>query len=87
LLLPGFQLTIQTAYNSDSTQAFCTGSSNQDGRSLQHRNNQATGNSRTCRPAAEDKIKCQSSAERCISKFFMSPTFKKIRDPLLPVFN
>lgn len=85
LILPSFQI-----YNSGccySTQTLHKESSNEDGWSLQHRNNHATGNSRTCSPTAEDEIKCQSTAEGWVSKFFMSPTFKKIRDPLLPIFN
>lgn len=85
-----FAIASLSSYHSGcfySTQAFCIDSSNQNGQSLQHRNNQATGNSRTCSPAAEDEIKCQSSAEGCVSKFLMSPTFKKICDPLLPIFN
>lgn len=54
---------------------------------VKHRNNQAIGNPRTCCSTAEDEIKCQSNVEGCASRFFTSPTFKKISDPLLPTFN
>lgn len=83
-----FAIAKLSAYNCCySTEAFYIRSLNRDGWSVQHRNDQTTGNSRTCRPAAEDEIKCQCSAEGCVSKFFMGPAFKKIGDPLLPVFN
>lgn len=54
---------------------------------LKYRNNQATGKPRNCCSTAKDEIKCQSNAEGYASRFFMSPMFKNLCDPLLPTFN